>query len=127
MEPSSHLPEVNAPATQLRRYRLLVNSLVPLLVVALAVLVFRWVFPYFFSVLAWLWKTEALVLLVLALAWAFGSWAFASGKIKCPACHAPFATKFHLWVPKACQACGFDIMSCRTAATFEHRGSSRDR
>jgi hypothetical protein len=120
MERSSHLPELNALATQLRRYRLLVNSLVPLLVVALAVLVFRWVFPYFFFVLAWLWTTEALVLLGLALAWAFGSWAFASGKIKSPACDASFATKFHLWVPRACQACGFDITTCRTAGTADH-------
>jgi hypothetical protein len=109
MERSDHLPPLLAHARHLQGYRRLVNSLLVLLVFALALLVFRWVFPYLFSVLLWLWTAEALVLVGLAIAWCLGSWAFASGKVKCPACRAPFATGFHLWVPRTCQACGYDV------------------
>jgi hypothetical protein len=109
MERPDLLPELLVRTRQLQNYRLLVNSLLVLLVVVLAALVFRWVFPYLFSVLLGLWTAEALVLLGLAVAWCLGSWAFATGKFKCPACHAPFTTRFHLWVPRTCGACRYDI------------------
>jgi hypothetical protein len=109
MERSDRLTQLVGRTRRLQSYRLLANAALVLLVVALAALVFRWVFPYFFSVLLWLWTAEAFLVLGLAIAWCLGSWAFASGKIKCPACQAPFTTRFHLWVPRACQACGYDI------------------
>jgi hypothetical protein len=109
MERSDRLPQLLIRTRQLHSYRLLLNSLLLLLVIVLAALVFRWVFPYFFTVLLWLWTAEALLLVALAVVWCLGAWAFASGRIRCPACHAPFVAKFHLWVPKACQACGYDI------------------
>jgi|ERR1700722_640899 hypothetical protein len=116
------LAHLKARVRQLRTYRLLVNAFVPVLVMALAALAFRWVFPYLFSVLTWLWTTETLLLLALAVAWALGSWAFASGKFKCPACHAPFATKFHLWVRGTCQACGYDLAASGDDVAHGKRG-----
>ena len=111
----------------MRVKRQLVNSFAPLLVIALAVLVLHLMFPYLFSVLVWVWTADAFLLLVLAILWVLGSWAFASGKIKCPACAAPFAAEFHLWIPKTCQACGYDITAPPSEATSNHRWSGRDR
>jgi hypothetical protein len=91
----------------------------------LTLFVFHWIFPYFFSVVVGLWTAEALLLLVSATLWALGSWAFASGKIRCPACAAPFAAKFHLWIPKTCQACGYDVTTSRSD-TSNHRWSGRE-
>jgi hypothetical protein len=79
------------------------------LVLALALLAFRWVFPYLFSVLIWVWTADAFLILMIGMTWVLGCWAFAAGKIKCPGCAAAFADRFHLWVPKACHACGYDV------------------
>jgi hypothetical protein len=107
---------MNVRVQQLRRYRLLANAFIPLLAAAVAVLVFRFVFPWIFSVLLVVWTADALLLLVLAIPWLVVSWAFASGRIKCPCCEAPFAHEFHLWVPKTCVSCGYDVTSASTAA-----------
>ena len=96
---------------RLRRYRLLTNAFAPLLAMALAVLVFRWVFPWLFSVLVYVWAAAALLLGLWAVPWFLLSRDFYKGRIKCPACEAPFATQFHLWIPKTCQSCGFDVTS----------------
>jgi len=109
MEPAASHPQLNAQALQLRTYRALTNASILLLVVASALLVTHFVFPYLFSVLLRVWTVDALLVFVLAVAWLCGMWAFASGRIKCPACAAPFATGFHFWVPKTCQACGRDV------------------
>lgn len=106
---------------RLRAYRLLANSFPALLAVALAVIVFHWVFPRLFSALVFIWSADALLLVVLAVPWLLVSWALALGKIKCPSCAAPFATKFHLWVPKTCQTCGYDITALQTGATSNER------
>jgi hypothetical protein len=123
MEPSGSLPQFTARVQRLRIFRLLANSFVPLLAVALAMLVFRSIFPWLFSVLAFIWTADALLLVLLVAPWILVSWALASGKIKCPACDASFASKFHLWVPKACQSCGYDI----TAAKYGPTSNSRSR
>jgi hypothetical protein len=66
------------------------------------------------------------LLLVFAVPWLLVSCAFALGKIKCPLCDAPFASKFHMWVPKTCQTCGYDI-TAPNRATSNNRWSGRDR
>ena len=121
MEPPDSLPRFPARVQRLRIYRLLANSFVPLLVIALAVLLFRWMFPLLFSGLVVIWTADAILLVVLAVPWLLVSWTFASGKIKCPACDAPFASKFHLWVPRACQSCRYDISAPRQGATSNNR------
>jgi hypothetical protein len=121
MQPSDSLPQFTARVQRLRIYRLLANSYVPLLAVALAMLVFRWIFPWLFSVLAFIWTADAFLLVLLVVPWILVSWALASGKIKCPACDASFASKFHLWVPKACQSCGCDITAAKYGATSNSR------
>jgi hypothetical protein len=121
VEPPDSLRRFTARVQRLRIYRLLANSFVPLLVVALSVLVFRWMFPWLFSVVVFIWKADALLLVVLAVPWLLVSWAFALGKIKCPSCDASFASKFHLWVPKACQDCGYDITAPKNGATSNNR------
>lgn len=127
MQQPDSLPDPTVHALHVRIKRQLVNSFAPLLVIALAVLVLHWMFPYIFSVLVWVWTADAFFLLVLAILWVLGSWAFASGKIKCPACAAAFAAEFHLWIPKNCQACGYDITAPRSKASSDHRWSGRDR
>ena len=117
MEQSGSLPRLR----RLRSYRLLANSFAPLLAVALAVIVLRWMFPWLFSVLVLVWTADAFLLVVLAVPWLLVSWAFALGKIKCASCDAPFAFKFHLWVPKACQNCGYDITAPKNGATSNNR------
>jgi hypothetical protein len=117
VEPSDSLARFTAEVQRLRIYRLLANSFVPLLVVALALLLFRWLFPWTFSVLVLVWSVDALLLVVLAVPWLLALWAFAHGKIKCPSCEAPFASRFHLWVPKACQSCGYDVTTPRSGGT----------
>jgi len=112
---------LGARARDVRARRLLVNALLPLLVTAVGLLVFHWVFPYLFSVLVWLWTAEALFAVALAAVWCVGWWAFASGKIKCPACARPFAAKLHLWVPSACQTCGYDVTAPPDARVAGHR------
>jgi hypothetical protein len=93
---------------RLRIYRLLANSYIPLLVVALSVLVLRWTIPHLLSLLVIVWTADAILIVVLAIPWLLVSWAFSSGAIKCPSCGAAFATKFRLWVPRDCQNCGHD-------------------
>ena len=122
MERSASLPPLAARARRLRTYRFLANAFAPLLAVALALLVFRWVFPWLFSRLVYLWTVEALFLIVLAIPCLLLSCAFALGRIKCPACGARFASGFHLWVPKICQSCGYDITAPKNAAPAQrHR------
>ena len=117
MQQPERLPLLVADVRRLRIYRLLANSYVPLLAVALALLVLRWIFPWLFSVLAIVWTADALLLILLAVPWLLVSWALASGKIRCPSCHAPFASKFHLWAPKACQNCRYDITAPMSVPT----------
>jgi hypothetical protein len=121
MEQSASLPPLSARVRRLRFYRLLANAFAPLLVVALAILVFRWMFPWLFSRLVFVWTAEALLLVVLAIPWLLVSCAFALGRIKCPSCDAPFASKFHLWVPKTCQSCGYDIIATKNGAASNNR------
>jgi hypothetical protein len=114
-------PRLTARVRRLRIYRLLANSFPALLAVAVAVLVFRWVFPWTFSVLTFVWTADALLLLALAVPWLLVSGALALGKIKCPSCDAPFASSFHLWVPKACQSCGYEIDPPKNGVTSNSR------
>ena len=100
MEPSGSPPGLTARAWRLRIYRLFANSFPALLAVALAVVVFRRMFPWLFSALELIWTADAFLLAVLVAPWLLVSWGLALGKIKCPSCDGPFATKFHLWVPK---------------------------
>ena len=109
MEQPASLPPLTARVRRLRIYRLLANAFMPLLAVALAILVFRWLFPWLFSLLVYIWAADAALLVVLAIPWLLVSCAFALGRIKCPSCAGPFASKFHLWAPKTCQGCGYDI------------------
>jgi hypothetical protein len=109
VEPAGASSRLSDHARHVRGYRQFVNSLFIALLLALALLAFRWVFPYLFSVLVWVWTADAFLILLIAIMWLLGCWAFASGKIRCPGCAAPFANRFHLWVPRACQACGYDI------------------
>jgi hypothetical protein len=126
MEQSSSLPPLTARSRRVRIYRLVVNAAAPLLAIALAVLVFHWMFPWLFSLLVLVWTADALVLAVVAIPWLLVSYAFAKGRIKFPLCDAPFASKFHLWVPKACQSCGYDVTAPKNAATSNNRSSGRD-
>jgi hypothetical protein len=126
MEQSSSLPPLTARSRRLRIYRLVANASAPLLAIALAVLVFHWMFPRLFSLLVLVWTADALVLAVVAIPWLLVSYAFAKGRIKCPLCGAPFASKFHLWVPKACEGCGYDVTAPKNAATSNNRPSARD-
>lgn len=125
MEQSGYSPLLSAHLRRLRIYRSLVNAFAPLLAIALAVLAFRWVFPWLFSLLVYVWTADAFLLLALAIPWLLISCAFAAGRIKCPSCEAPFASRFHLWVPKACQSCGYDITAAGNGATSANRGSGR--
>jgi hypothetical protein len=109
MEQTDSLPPFAARVRRVRNYRLLANAFVPLLAIALAVLVFRWMFPWLFSLVVVVWTADAFLLAVLVIPWLLVSCAFALGRIKCPACAAPFASKFQLWIPKACQSCGYEI------------------
>ena len=117
MEQSDALHSLTARVRRLRTYRLLANSFPALLALAFAVLIFRWMFPWLFSVLVWIWTADAFLLVVLAVPWFLVSCALALGKIKCPSCDSPFANRFHLWVPKACQGCGYDITAPHTGST----------
>jgi hypothetical protein len=121
MEQSGSLSPLTARVRRLRNYRSLANALTPLLAMALAVLVFRWMFPWLFSVLVVVWSADAFLLVLLAVPWLLVSCAFALGRIKCPSCDAPFASKFHLWVPKACQSCGYDITAHKNSPTSNNR------
>jgi hypothetical protein len=126
MEQSSSLLPLTARSRRVRIYRLVVNASAPLLAIALGVLVFHWMFPWLFSLLVLVWTADALVLAVVAIPWLLVSYAFAKGRIKCPLCDAPFASKFHLWVPKACQSCGYDVTAPKNAATSNNRSSGRN-
>jgi len=121
MEQAASLKRMTARVRRLRFYRGLANLYPALLAIALALLVFRWMFPWLFSVLLYVWTADALLLVVLAVPWLLVAWGFALSKIKCPSCDGPFASKFHLWVPKACQNCGCDITAPPTAATSDTR------
>ena len=109
MEQSFSLKPMAARWRRLRLYRGLVNVYPALLAIAVAVLVFRWMFPWLFSVLVYVWAADVSVLILLAAPWLLASWAFALGRIKCPSCDRPFASRFHLWVPRTCQNCGCDV------------------
>jgi len=122
MEQSGALPSLTPRVRRLRAYRLLANSFPALLVIALAVLVFRWMFPWLFSILVWIWTADVFLLAVLAIPWLLVSWGLTLGKIKCPSCDAPFANKFHLWVPRTCQRCGYDVAAPHGTATSSDRG-----
>ena len=121
MQRPDSLLHLTASVRRLRAYRVLANSYVPLLAIALALLVFRWMFPWTFSVLAYVWTADAFLLAVLAVPWLLVSSALAFGKIRCPACEARFASKFHLWVPKACHSCGYDITIPTNTAAADNR------
>ena len=121
MEQSPYSLPLTARVRRLRTYRLLANAFAPLLAIALAVLVFRWMFPWLFSLLVYVWIADALLLIVLAVPWLLVSRAFALGRIKCPSCDAPFVSKLHLWVPKTCQSCGYDITAPKNGATSNNR------
>ena len=127
MEQSASLSPLTTRVRRLRIYRLLANAFVPLLAVALAVLAFRWVFPWVFSLLVYVWTADAVLLVVLAIPWLLVSCAFALGRIKCPSCDAPFTSKFHLWVPKTCQGCGNDITAPMNGATSNIGGDRETR
>jgi len=118
MEQSGASQPLAARVRRLRTYRLIANSFVPLLALALAVLVFRWMFPWLFRLLVLVWTADAFLLVVLAIPWLLVSCAFALGRIKCPSCDAPFTAKFHLWAPSACQSCGYDITAHKSVATY---------
>jgi hypothetical protein len=105
---SSRNPPIDL-VNRVRAYRQLCNALVPLLVAVIAILVFRWMFPFTFSLLLYWWAADVALLVIVAVPWLSLSWAFATGRIKCPACHGPFASGFHLWVPKTCHQCAFDV------------------
>jgi|HubBroStandDraft_5_1064220.scaffolds.fasta_scaffold731247_1 hypothetical protein len=109
MEHAEPIPPLAAGARRVRDYRRLANALAPLLAIAAALLAFRWVFPWLFSRLVFVWSADAVILFVLAIPWLVVSCAFAFGRIKCPACHGAFASRFHLFVPKACHGCGYDV------------------
>jgi len=121
MEYPGFFPSLTARTRRLSLYRLLANSFVPLLVIALSVLLLRWAVPDLLSVLIVIWSADAFLIVVLAIPWLLVSWAFTSGKIKCPLCDAPFAHGFHLWVPKACQNCGHDTAALKISATSHGR------
>jgi hypothetical protein len=120
MEQSGSAPSLTARTRRLRIYRLLANSWVPLLAIALSVLVLRWVVPQLFPVLVVIWTADASLIVLLVIPWLLVSWAFSSGAIKCPSCDAPFASKFHLWVPKSCQNCG-QVAALKSGATSNNR------
>jgi hypothetical protein len=123
VEQSDFALQLHERVRRLRAYRGLANALVPFLVMALAVLVFRWMFPGFFSVLVWVWTADVFLLALVAVPWLLIAWSFASGRIKCPVCEAPFAARVHLWIPKACQACGYDINLPPQVALARQRGA----
>ena len=121
------MQSVSAPglayrARRLRTYRFLANSFVPLLAVALLVVVLRYTVPQLLSLLVVIWTADAFLLVLLVVPWLLLSWAFAYGKIKCPSCNAPFASRFHLWVPKTCQNCRYDV----SGAHPDNRRPGRD-
>jgi hypothetical protein len=121
MQQSASLAPLTAHLRRVRNYRLLANAFAPLLAIALAVLAFRWVFPWLFSVLVFVWIADAFLLVLLAIPWVLVSGAFALGRIKCPSCDAAFASGLRLWVPKACQCCGYDITAPKNPATSAGR------
>lgn len=117
METPGFTPSLTARTRRLSVYRLVANSFVPLLAIALSVIVLRWVVPDLLSVLVVIWTADAFLIAVLVIPWLLVTWAFASGKIKCPLCDAPFVAKFHLWMPKACQNCGHDTGALKLGST----------
>jgi hypothetical protein len=117
MEQPGSSSSLTARIRHLRAYRLLANSFPALLAVALAMIVFRWMFPWLFSALVVIWTADVFLLLLLAVPWFLVSWALATGKIKCPSCDGPFSRHFRLWVPKTCQTCGYDISAPHSSAT----------
>jgi len=123
MEQSGSLPGSSARVRRLRLYRLLANSFVTLLAFALLLLLLRWLFPWIFALLVLLWSADAILLVALAAPWLLVSSALALGRIECPSCAAPFTSRFHLWVPKTCQKCGYDITALPKGATSNNRWS----
>lgn len=109
MEGSKSLADFSARVRRLRQYRLMANSFATLLAVALVLLLLRWISPWIFSVLVDVWSVDAVLLVVLAVPWLLVSLALARGRVACPACNGPFTSQFHLWVPRNCQKCAYDI------------------
>jgi hypothetical protein len=125
MEHPSSLPGLSTRVRRLRLYRLLTNSFVTLLAFALLLLLLRWLFPWIFAFLVLLWTADTILLVVLAVPWLLVSSGLALGRIVCPSCAAPFTSRFHLWVPKTCQKCGYDITALPKGAT-SNTGAGRD-
>ena len=121
MEQPDFAHSLTTRTRRLSIYRLLANSSVPLLAIALSLLVLRWTAPELLSVLVVIWTADVLLIVVLAIPWLLVWWAFASGAIKCPLCGAPFVSKCHLWVPKTCQSCGHDAAALKIGATSDSR------
>jgi len=123
METSGSLPGFGMQLRRLRLYRLLVNSFVTLLALALVLLLIRWLLPWTFAALLFIWTADAIVLGVLAIPWLVVASALALGRMLCPACHAPFTSGFHLWVPRVCEKCGYDVTASLKDAASHKRGS----
>jgi len=108
---------------RLRLYRLLANTFVILLAFALVLLLLRWLLPWIFALLVFLWTADAILLVALSVPWLLLASALALGRIVCPACHAPFTSRFRLWVPRACEKCGYDITAPPKSASSGNRPS----
>lgn len=116
MEQSGPAVHLSARLRHLRHYRLLANTFATLLAFAAVLLLIRWISPWIFSVLVYVWTVDAILLAALVVPWMLVSSAFARGKLMCPSCDAPFTSRFHLWVPKTCQKCGCDITAGASAS-----------
>lgn len=120
MDKSDSLSGSSALVRRLRLYRLLANTFVVLLAFALVLLLLRWFLPWVFALLLFLWTADAILLAVLSVPWLLVAAALALGRIVCPSCHGPFTSRFRLWVPKACDKCGYDITAPPRGATSGH-------
>lgn len=121
MEKSGPLPASSALVSRLRLYRLLANAFVILAAFAVLLLLLRWLFPWTFALLVFLWTADAILLVALSIPWLVIVSALALGRVACPACHAPFTARFHLWVPKACAKCGYDLSARTRSVTSGNR------
>jgi hypothetical protein len=125
MEKSGSLPGSSTSVRRLRLYRLVANAFVILAAFALVLLLLRWFFPWIFALLVFLWTADAILLAALSVPWLLIASALALGRVVCPACHAPFTSRFHLWVPKTCEKCGYDISAATKGVTSGNRPGGR--